>query len=466
MNKLLMTSCLVLAVAGCGQRANPVEAEAPARKVAQTANPRDIKTVAPISSADKPEDAADADRADQDFTMGSFDTKKQSDRIQSLRSLSDAELLNSLATKKILNGETIAEIIRRGSPPFLAELQRRYELDRNERIQETTAKPDVLYAAENDELRLLSALHRMKGLPDPAPVIVKGDKRREVMFPDMPELEVVVINKHPEQRRVAWTEGGNYRHGRRESFGFDVHRDDGKLMPVARPWSGFGGGFIKSVDLKSGEGWTEGTYLVAYAELLPPGRYRVRAAYAFGRDIGMILDKSATFMCFSEPIELVVVPHVIRLTPQERALSEQLSRALPADRPARMIQRGYEKDAPQGFISSESPPGRLLKLGWKAVPALIGALEDKQFGPTQRAWAFALLYMIAGNYNYPLGDTEWEAMFAAVESPLGPYRGIPQGARWTVDNGKELPAKISVEAQAKLAERWIAWKKYIDVREK
>ena len=74
----------------------------------------------------------------------------------------------------------------------------------------------------------------MKGLPDPVPVIIKGDKKREVIFPDMPALEVVVVNKHPEQRQVAWTEGGNQRHGRRESFGFDVHRDDGKLMPVAQ----------------------------------------------------------------------------------------------------------------------------------------------------------------------------------------------------------------------------------------
>ena len=450
MKQSLIIFCLALLSTGCGKDPN-----APADKTTSGRNIEgDIKF--------------DRERAKGDFTLGGFDLQKQAERIKSLRALSDAELLDSIVPQKFINGETIAEMTRRGSAPLLAELQRRYEVCRNERIRETTATPNLIYAAENDELRLLSALHHMKGLPDPVPVIIKGDKKREVIFPDMPALEVVVVNKHPEQRQVAWTEGGNQRHGRRESFGFDVHRDDGKLMPVARPWFGFMGGIIHDVVLKSGEGWTREIYLGSYAELLPPGRYRVRAAYAFGRDIGMVPDKSATFMCFSEPIELVVAPHAIRLTLQERALAEQLSRSLPADQPVRMIEWGHEKDAPSGFIPSDSSPGRVLKLGWKAVPALIAAIEDKHFSPTQRAWAFALLYMITGR-NFPLGDTDDEAMSAAFHGRLGRYDVIPS-RRWRVietnKDGKErevLPAKIDAASQTKLAQRWVAWKKYIDV---
>ncbi len=319
-------------------------------------------------------------------------------------------------------------------------------------------------ATENDELRLLSALHRTKGLPDPMPVIIKGDKSRTIMFPAMPELEVVVVNKHPEQRQVAWTEGGNQRGGRSESFGFDVHRDDGKLMPLAPRWFSPMGGIIYCVVLKSGEEWTNKIYLGSYVELLPPGKYHIRAAYAFGQDIATISDKSGTFMCFSEPIELVVVPHAIQLTPQERALAEQLSRAIPADQAVRMIEWGHQEDAPARFIPSDSSPGRVLKLGWKAVPALIGSLEDKQFSPTQRAWAFALLYMITG-HNYPLGDTDGEASSAEFDGPLGPYEVIPP-RHWHVfergRDGKErevLPDKINAASQTKLAERWLAWKK-------
>ena len=300
------------------------------------------------------------------------------------------------------------------------------------------------------------------------PVMIKGDRKLKVTFPDMPELEVVVVNKHPEQRQVAWTEGGNQRGGRSESFGFDVHRDDGKLIPLAPRWFSPMGGITYSVVLKSGEEWTDKIYLGSYVELLPPGKYHIRAAYAFGQDIATISDKSGTFMCLSEPIELVVVHHAIQLTPQERALAEQLSRAIPADQAVRMIEWGHQKDAPAGFLASDSSPGRILKLGWKAVPALIGAIEDKQFSPTQRAWAFALLYMITG-HNYPLGDTDDEAMWAAFDGPLGPYESIPP-RRWHVtEKGKDgkdrevLPDKINAASQTKLAERWVAWKKYINV---
>jgi hypothetical protein len=67
--------------------------------------------------------------------------------------------------------------------------------------------------------------------------------------------------------------------------------------------------------------------------------------------------------------------------------------------------------------------------------------------------------------NYPLGENDFEAALAAGDGPLGPYESIPAGPSLVDMGGKRVPGKINAEAQAKLAERWIAWKKYLDVVE-
>ncbi len=280
--------------------------------------------------------------ADREFGMWDCDAKELAERVRSLRAQSDAALLTAIASKKTLNKETIAEMLRRGDPKFLGELQRRYESCRNERVQAKLKEPNVSQS-ENYELLFLTAVNHAKKLPDPLPVVIKGKVNREVTFPEMPVFEVAVVNRHPENREVAWQEGGNYRHGRRESFGFEVRCDDGELMPITPPKSGVGGGIISFVELKNGGEWANSLPLASYIKRLPPGKYKVRAAYAFGQDVGMYPDKSATFMCFSEPVELVVSRRSIQLSTAERAQAERLCRALPTDQPVKIIEGSKDK---------------------------------------------------------------------------------------------------------------------------
>ena len=76
-------------------------------------------------------------------------------------------------------GETIAEIIRRGSPPFQAELERRYELCRSERIHTITFQNYPL--GENDFEAALAAgdgpLGPYESIPAGPSVVDMGGKR-------------------------------------------------------------------------------------------------------------------------------------------------------------------------------------------------------------------------------------------------------------------------------------------------
>jgi hypothetical protein len=433
---------------------------------------------------------------DREFRMWDCDARELAERIRSLRAQSDAELLGAIASKKTLNKETIAEMLRRGSPTFLGELQRRYESCRNERAQDKLAGP-VVGRSENCELLLLSAVNRGKRLPDPLPVVIKGKANRAVTFPEMPVFEVAIVNRRPDQRNVTWQEGGNYRHGRRESFAFQVQRDDDELMPVTPPKSGIGGGIMSFIALKNCEEWTNPLPLSSYVKRLPVGKYKVRAAYAFGQDIGMYPDTSGTFMCFSQPVELVVTRRTVRMSPAERAQAERWSHALPNDSPVKIVEggqgnesqgttsltigketfatttSGYDKAIHGKFIAPESPPGQILQLGWKAVPSLIDVLEDKRLKPVQRAWAFALLYSITRE-NKPVGEDEIAQMLAPRDSPLGPCEVFTAG--WSVLDGNgqggfspdqthSFGGEISLAEQAKFTKQWIDWKRNIDVLE-
>jgi len=131
------------------------------------------------ASANEPKDG------DREFSMWDCDAKELAERVRSLRAQSDAELLAAIASKKTLNKETIAEMLRRGDSKFLGDLQRRYESCRNERVQANLKEPNVR-RSENYELLLLSAINHAKKVLDPLPVVIKGKAKREVTFPEMP----------------------------------------------------------------------------------------------------------------------------------------------------------------------------------------------------------------------------------------------------------------------------------------
>ena len=80
-------------------------------------------------------------------------------------------------------------------------------------------------------------------------------------------------------KQVAWWEGGNYRHGRRESIGFRVTDQQGREMPVIVPFM-LRGGIVTTIELQPGKAsFFRRVALRSYCRTLPPGTYSIEAAY-------------------------------------------------------------------------------------------------------------------------------------------------------------------------------------------
>ncbi|MHC4405547.1 MAG: hypothetical protein ACYTG0_38365 [Planctomycetota bacterium] len=356
----------------------------------------------------------------------------------------------------------------------------------------------------NEELLLLSAIHQLEQRPPPVRIEICGEKSRDVVWTEMPALEIALVNQHPDRETVVWQEGGNYRHGRRESLGFDVTDDMGRVMPVVVP-SMMRGGMIHDVELKVDERWRQRVPLASYCKTLAPGRYRVRAAYAFGSPVGCIQDKWKSFMIMSNPVEFVVQPREITVTKaKQKSVSEHLEEmelSMPfvkqreqqdlvaklgrwlqaftgrSEPPLRFIDGKYDPETHKSFIPPESPAGQLLQLGWVAVPSMIDVLGDEQLHSDKRAWILALLYSITG-----VNDPRSDYMVAWTDAPAGvllsyEYKsargwsvvhseesGEPASFSMGFGGGGRADSSVNLENQLRFAKRWTKCRNYLQVR--
>ena len=72
------------------------------------------------------------------------------------------------------------------------------------------------------------------------------------------------------------------------------------------------------------------------------------------------------------------------------------------NRPLKIAIGPYGKWANE-FIPPDTPEGKLLSMGIKAIPVLIDSLADKSLSDSQRAWILVLLFSATGQ-NDPRQD--------------------------------------------------------------
>ena len=77
-------------------------------------------------------------------------------------------------------------------------------------------------------------------------------------------------------------------------------------------------------------------------------------------------------------------PRVIDVNRKDKAEAGAWLAKLDGKAPLKILAGAYGKGA-QRFIQPDSPPGKLLGLGWKAVPALLDASADDTLTPGKRA---------------------------------------------------------------------------------
>ncbi|MBI4600586.1 MAG: tetratricopeptide repeat protein [Planctomycetes bacterium] len=325
---------------------------------------------------------------------------------------------------------------------------------------------DCLARAAGERLEVLTALRRAQGKRDPLEVVVKGPLDRECELGELPAFEVALTNVDDDKRAFEFTRGGDYRSGRLERWRFDVvDVAENPLPPLPSPDSVHGGlmGFGR---LEPGESWETTLEMSKYVDIASPGEHTVRIQYHDHLEIADQTLVDDLILSSSKPLRLVVKPRAVEATRAELDEAAAQVAGLDPREPLKVIAGHYGPWA-HGFIAPDSPQGKLLALGWKAVPALLDEVAKEQIDPARRAWALSLLFAITGR-NDPrlrpgvLGAHSWrEAGWSLFGSKRGREvaGGLGLGGEGTASGGAPDPA-----AQRELLEAWRAWRAHLAVK--
>ena len=319
-----------------------------------------------------------------------------------------------------------------------------------------------------EQLELLAALRRAQRRRDPIEIVVKGPADRDCEVSDLPVFEVALVNVDEERRTVAFTKGGNYRTGRLERWRVEVVSRGGEPVPPLQSPGGMTGGGFSYGRLAPDESWETRLDMEKHVDIRDPGEYVVRLQYHDHVEIAELPFVDDLIVSSSKPIRLHVRPKEVEVTRAEMIEAAALLRKIDPRSPLKVLAAAYGSDA-HDFIAPDSSQGKLLALGWKAVPALLDDLLGDGNDPYRRAWVLSLLFTITGK-NDPregsgaLGAHEYrESGWALLGSrPGAPATGgFGVGARGTVSGGEPDPG-----AQEDLVKTWREWRRCLRVEVK
>ena len=335
-----------------------------------------------------------------------------------------------------------------------------------------------LVEALQRNLELITALCRVQGKPDPLAVIVDHPEELKAGTRESPVLEISLKNVGRDKRDIGLAHGGDYRSGRHDRWRVHVWDSKGHLLTELPRASSIGGGWCREGPLPFGETWEAQLALESYVRIRSPGKYKVQLLYHNSELIADVQDATLfdeMIVFRSEPFELTVEhgpTTPIRLNADLKNKARALVKALEPDDPLRILIGKYDKEA-HDFIDPTSPQGQLLAMEWKAVPALLEALEDETLSFRKRAWISSLLFSItlerdltplpkSDEFPRPSGllpDYETRGSLATSVTWKG---GSSLG--WT-PGGKSKGGREDLAAQRGLAKEWLRFRKeYLEIQ--
>lgn len=376
----------------------------------------------------------------------------------------------------------LTEMTRRGGRVIRESLTRKIESYRKKYRQSSTDLANEDF--ENDEhfekfesirqqmerysrnLEFVTALCRIEQSPDPLHIFITGPNERTCEFPELPVLEVLIKNVDAERREIGFQESGDYRSGRQARWRIEARNTAGTVQPFHELRGVIiGGGQYRPATLKPGEGWQTSLVMGNFVEMLEPGDYEVRVLYHNDLTIVDWEFVAGLIVCQSAPFKLTVKRRSIEITQAQQQEIDELLAQLDDRQQCKIIDGKYGPWAHK-FIDPKSEYGRLLTLGWAAVPALIGDVERDGQTPERRAHLLALLFSITGENNPASGDLWWKDQSSA----LGKHSVLEQG--WGISakrTGENEPSsagfgftsgpttrdvKLDPAAQTPFIERW------------
>jgi hypothetical protein len=330
------------------------------------------------------------------------------------------------------------------------------------RVLNSLREPQRPVAADTSEwslavdLALLTAIRSLDGKHPPLKIRIPSGQPVRGTVRDISPLPVEITNVDADQQPVWFTFGGDYRSGRLARWRIHVWDQDGNQLPAIPRSFGMGGGVYFPGMLKFGESDERILDIPSYVRIREPGTYTAQLMYHDSVCIADIEDAASLdrfFLVHSDRFELVIEkgpPIEIALTRAEYELSKELIAKLNFNARLKLIASEYGS-AYHSFIRPDSAHGKLLNMGYRAVPALLKRLQVQDATYRERAWILGLLHSIM--HERYLSPTDYDG---AIDSYECRSLGGSCSAR----------GSASPEAQAAVVEEWLAFAAdHIKVRE-
>jgi len=336
------------------------------------------------------------------------------------------------------------EILRRGGPQWAAYIE--------DRIREAMTPPPEGFkdwTSRGSPLKLLTVLRRLQRSPDPLAVKVPNPPTT-CTLPEMPEFDVRLENTDILKLPIRLFLGGDDRSGRRTRFSMEVTDPDGRILPILPRWGADGGiGHFTVLNQGGSEVGYRKMLITKYVEIRKPGRHTIRVLFSDAH-IADLASTEGVIVYRSDPFVVdFQLPPIQRTLDTDKAVRELLLK-LPEDGPILILGGRY---GPQAYkaIPPETPVGRILALGWQAVPEMVDEVSDPLITPVKRAWLLGLLFSVTER-NYPTNLCIFSPDTSALKCKFWKTTSdwISEAySQYQMQNDDDLKA---------LAARWAEWK--------
>jgi hypothetical protein len=278
----------------------------------------------------------------------------------------------------------------------------------------------------------------------------------------LPELSVELFNQDPSFQEIVFTQGGNYRTGRLERWRVECVDAEGTKVKVRTEWdSMMGGGIFTYGVLGPTETWRTTLPVSNYLPALKPGTYTLRVLYHDRLTIAEREDVSHLLTVRSPEIHLTVRPLVVHLSPSD---DDQVRSWVASinDQPMKIVAGTYGAWAFK-FVPQDSARGRVLAMGFTAIPTLLAILEETRSSRV-REEVLCLLYSITGEHDPRRAG---QRILGAYKARTGPWQvsgqGQLMGFGWPGEESVSS-GEMNEKTQIQFARQWQEWRKYIEVQ--
>ena len=298
-----------------------------------------------------------------------------------------------------------------------------------------------------NDVTLLTVIRRLEGRQPPLRISLSGPEAVRGYMREMPRISLKIVNDDPGGESVWFTYGGHDRGSRLSHWRIHIWDKDGMRLPVIGRHSGIGGGVRRQKELAYGESVERELALETYVRIPRPGAYKAKIYYHDSVPIADLDDEavlSELILTESEIFDLEIAPGpVIHISLSERDYDEsrKLISQLDVHQRVQMIGCDYGPEY-HDYIAPESPHGKLLLMGQRAVPALLDRLAEPDINNKERAWILAIIDSIMHEPYLSPG---------LFDGSVGAYTCRFPGGKGSVGGS------ISDEMQNKLTQEWASF---------